>query len=151
MNENRNLFDDDVLLEVLGEALNEVEPLPDDLCATVFAAAFSSRDLNAELAELISDSALAAVGVRDDSGGERLLSFAAAGMLIDLDFTGHDVISGVIAPSADATATLETADGLVPLAVDDLGRFTARTTSRRLRVSISRRDQSRVVTQWVTR
>lgn len=150
MNENRNLFDDDVLLDVLAETLDETEPLRRDLIEAVQSAAFTSRDLNAELADLVSDSALSGAGVRDD-GGERLLSFAASAMTIDVDLTGDDVVSGVIAPSLDVTATLETSDGLLPLAVDDLGRFTTRTTSRRLRVIIARRDQPRVVTEWMSR
>jgi hypothetical protein len=150
MNENRNLFDDDVLLAVLGEALDEVEPLREDFAAAVSSAAFTSRDLNAELAALVSDSLTAGAGVRDDSG-ERVLSFAAGEVTIDLDLTGDGVIHGVIDPIDDSTATLETAEGPIPLAVDDLGRFTARTTSRRLRVSVARGDQPRVVTVWVTR
>jgi len=149
MSDDRNLLDDAVLIELLAETLDEMEPLRPELIDAVQSAAFTSRDLNAELADLVSDSAVSA-SVRDD-GGERLLSFAASGMTIDVDLMGDDVVSGVIAPSLDATVTLETSDGHIPLAVDDLGRFVTRTTSRRLRVRIVRNNEAPVVTQWVIR
>ena len=65
-NSNPDLNDDDVLMSLLGETLDEAEPLSDEFVWTVADAAFELRRLDAVLADMTFDSMLRDGGTRSD-------------------------------------------------------------------------------------
>jgi len=103
------------------------EPVPAELHRAAVDA-FSWRDIDAEIAELIYDSLLdtdAASLVRGPAD-QRLVSFAIGGLTIDLEVTsagpGRTVI-GQIAPPQRATVDIRHPQDTVTVEADDLGRF----------------------------
>ena len=107
--------------------LDPVPPLLDDAAR----AAFGWRTVDAEIAELLRDSADAtddaALLVRS-GGGPRQLSFESPQLGIEIEVTETGPrerrLAGQLLPPADATVTVER-PGQEPLSVqaDDLGRF----------------------------
>ncbi len=149
--------DDEQLLAWLGALAAVVDPEPVEL-RELGRAAFTVRRIDAELAELVSDSALLGGLVRSAGSGPRLLSFAAGDLVIELQVDeapaglgALGVIDGLEQPvPADARVDLETADARVlssPL--DELGRFGFTTVPAglvRARVVAGELD---VTTAWV--
>ena len=118
---------DDELEAELRRLAAQREPLPAQLHQAAVAA-FSWRDIDAEIAELIYDSLLdtdAASLVRGPAD-QRLVSFAAGGMTIDLEVTsagpGRTVL-GQIVPPQRATVDIRHPQDTVTVEADDLGRF----------------------------
>lgn len=124
------LPDDQELLRRLGPIARKVDPVP-DLVADLARAAFSFRNLDAELAALVDDSADVLVPVRGPDLAERLLEFAAAELRIELqlsDVGGHRSMLGQVHEVSDAagvTVVAESSSGLAtaPTPVDAQGRF----------------------------
>jgi hypothetical protein len=146
MSDDRDPMDDDVLLRALGDVLDADEPFPAPL-RDVEAAAFASRRLDDELAELLYDTAAEPAGVRGDDG-PRTLSFAAGDHVIDVELH-DDGLVGQISPP-DAVLLLDGPDGEAALEPDRLGRFTAVAPIGRLRFVIGAASR-RIVTPWVFR
>jgi hypothetical protein len=107
------------------------EPLPPPLLAAA-SASLSWRDPDAALAELVLDSAVdgAASGVRssvDDPAGEpRLLSFALADLVIDVELTADGqrvALIGQVSRPEPATIEVRHPGGTRSDQTDQLGRF----------------------------
>ncbi len=98
-------LDDDELMALLGEAVAE-EAAVSDRRRTAAKAAFTWRSVDAELAELLHDSALdAGAAVRSASGGEaRTLSFGHSGLTLEVEIDGETLLGQVIGTGSAASA-----------------------------------------------
>src|SRR6516165_8212921 len=118
---------DDELEAELRRLAADREPVPAELRQAAVDA-FSWRDIDAEIAELVYDSLLdadAAALVRGPAD-QRLVSFAVGGLTIDLEVTstGHGrTVMGQIAPPQRATVDIRHPRDTVTVEADDLGRF----------------------------
>ncbi len=110
-------FNDDELMAELAAAVEE-ETAVSDRRRTAAHDAFTWRTVDAELAELLHDSALdAGAAVRSGSGadgGPRMLSFRRAAVTLEVEIDGDAVLGEVIDESegdtAPATVTLQRPD-----------------------------------------
>jgi hypothetical protein len=118
---------DEAMLLRLGRVAESVDPAP-AIVYEVGRAAFAMRRLDAELAELVGDSALETAGVRGD-GQARLLTFQAGELLIELQVTPSGDHCGVLGqvvppPSSGGFVRLEVQAGVALSAgLDDAGGF----------------------------
>jgi hypothetical protein len=149
------------LLAELRSVLGRVDPVPTDV--TQFAqAALGWRRLDADLAELLADSALetdSTALTRSGAPGSRWLTFQAADLVIDVEIRtdgASRTLLGQLAPApAAATVEVQASDGSVTTsaATDALGRFrlTFEADGRvRLRVLRSGPPAAPVETSWLT-
>jgi hypothetical protein len=145
-----NELDDERLLAALGEVLAADEPLAADTAALVEREAFAFRSVDAELAELLYDTAVEEVaGVR--GGGPRSLSFAIAGHELDVELQPDDTIVGRVSPP-DVDVSVESPSGTLDVQLDRLGRFIAAVPGTRLRFLLSAAASARrIVTPWIFR
>jgi len=103
------------------------DPVPAELRQAAVDA-FSWRDIDAEIAELVYDSLLdfdEASLVRGPAG-QRLVSFAVGGMTIDVEVTSTGTgrtVMGQIVPPQRATVDIRHPRDMVTVEADDLGRF----------------------------
>ena len=138
---------DDQLIEELRELFAKDDPVPPLVLETA-KASLGWRRLDAELAELLSDSALDAQGELALARGTaqiRSVSFSAGRLTIDLEVQGEGSerrLLGQLGPPAGATLELQLDDAAtapVAITVDELGRFRAPlpdATRFRLRVGV---------------
>lgn len=122
MTQERDLGDARIL-ELLGSALVEADPVPEDV--TAFAvAAFSWRDIEAELAEISFDSLDEAElsGVRGPND-VRMLSFETPDLGLDFEYRTGGRLVGQIDPPQAATIELHQGGEVATVEADDLGRF----------------------------
>lgn len=138
----------------------EVDPLP-PLVTEAAKAALGWRRLDAELAELLSDSAFEQESLALARGAEasaRSLTFTAPQLTIDVEIRedeGARVLLGQLTPPATLTIEIQTVDERV-LSVDSdqLGRFRASLPTPgplRLRVvDPSRASGAAIETSWIT-
>ncbi len=134
---------DDELMDELRVAMDEYDPVPDHLVQ--FAkAAFSLRTLDADLAELLEDEALA--GVRSAATPE-LLTFVVGDHSIELDLAG-DRVEGQLVPPGPADVVIERAGANdVTVTADDRGRFAFERPAGPVRL-VTAIDGQSVVTDW---
>jgi hypothetical protein len=141
-------YGDDELLALLAGTLDGDDPVP-AVAQAHARAAFTWMGIDAELAELAFDSALAAStrsGVTD-----RHLSFASANFEIEVLVTGGGTgrIIGQLVPEGRATVELHGSAGVELTESDDDGRFGFEVApSGPLRLLV-RRDGDLVVSSWV--
>jgi hypothetical protein len=107
------------------------------------------RDLDAELARLVHDSALeVAVADRRATTGARTLVFESRAVSVEIEVTDEGMV-GQVVPRSAAEVVVEASDGTrTPVDVDELGCFTAAVPSRgllRLRIDA---DGAPTVTEW---
>jgi hypothetical protein len=107
-------WDDDELMAELAAAVEE-EAAVSDRRRDAARAAFTWRTVDAELAELLHDSALdAGAAVRSGAEGPRMLSFRRAAVTLEVEVDGDSVLGEVIDDhddaSAPATVTLQRPD-----------------------------------------
>ncbi len=122
-------MDDDPLLVELGELLTRVDPIPSDVTLAA-RSALAWRRMDAELAELLEDSAVdeeALAGVRSGAGGWRSLTFATPdGVTIEVE-VAHErrkrAITGQIIPACAARIVVRFPGSEMELRADELGRF----------------------------
>jgi hypothetical protein len=147
---DRDLDDDDFLLSLLGETLDETEPLSDELVATVADAAFELRRLDAELADMIFDSEMSVSGTRGDDTARNVV-FSKNGVEVELEIEadGH-TLHGLVTP-ADTTCEIETQLGIQTIEVDDVGRFDLIVVARQFRLIMTPPTGPRIATPWVFR
>lgn len=114
------------LLAALRDAWDQVDPVP----AFVLEAArgaFAWRDIDTELAELVSDSRLEETSVRG-LDGPRLLTFTAGGLTVEVEVAvtpgGRDIV-GQRVPPQPATVTIRCNGPDRVVDADELGRFSA--------------------------
>ncbi len=119
---------DDELLARLAATLRGAEEPPSHV-SEVARLSFGLRDLDAQLAELVADSAVdAPAAVRSAGAGPRLLTFASGGTELEVQVTragdGWDLV-GQVVPPGPAVVRMEPAAGAgaVDADADELGRF----------------------------
>jgi hypothetical protein len=154
-----DLGDDDVLLDLLGDALTEADPVPPEAIEMALALA-SLNDVDAELATLVADTLVDSdvVLFRHDvtmeplSGpSDRLVSFTTPQLSLDVDLPAHTpTLVGVITPPGAVDLEVETQAGIVSGRSDDLGRFTVDLPPGPCRLRIHAPGGT-VVTPWITR
>lgn len=147
-------LDDDSLLEELADLLRRADPVPHAVLEAA-RAAIEWRDLDAELAALVADSArhpddrLALVrGV----GGPRTLSFSAGAFAIELEVavsgTGRSLV-GQLVPPAKALLEVFHPGGRTEADSDELGRFAVDwIPAGPMMLRCSPADGRAVVTEW---
>lgn len=146
-------MDDDDLLAVLGDALRAREPVGDQVLAAA-RGAFAFRELDAELAALLDDSATAdaLAGFRSATSDIRHLTFGTETLTVDVDLDGGDLV-GQVTPARPGVATVVTPGGAVGAPIDEDGLFTVAAPGRgplRLHLALEG-DPSPVVTAWFGR
>lgn len=116
---------DDELLAELGDALRIADPVP-PLLTELVKTGHGLRTIDAELAELVFDSAVdELVGVRSETE-TREVTFRAPGLEIEVAVVSEDRrrIVGQLVPPQQAVIVLQHGDGSTQVESDTLGRFT---------------------------
>jgi hypothetical protein len=141
------------LLDRLGLALRAEDPVPERVLAGA-RVAFTWRTIDAELAELVFDSATELTGVRggvEDTA--RQVTFQAPGVEIEVMVIddGSRRIVGQLVPPRDVTVQLTTADAVRDTRTDAVGRFTFQdVASGPVRLSVlGDGDEGVIHTEWV--
>jgi hypothetical protein len=120
---------DDELLQELRAVVSRIDPTPPEVVAAA-RAGFIWRTIDAELAELTSDSVLDAdrmAAVRGVAAPE-LLTFESAGLKVEVETTtGADGVRllGQLVPAQPGSIEVRHGGGTVTVDADDMGRFTA--------------------------
>ena len=121
--------DDTELEQQLRLVAARFEPVPPDLMRTAVGA-YTWRTIDADLAELVFDSAVdhdEAALVRGTQQ-ERLLSFRSGGLTIDVEVTctgSQRSLLGQLVPPQRAAIEIRQGDDVSTVAADELGRFSA--------------------------
>lgn len=149
--------DDDALLAELGGLFARVDPVPAEVTLAA-RSALAWRRMDAELAELLHDSALEAeplAGVRGTRSGWRTLTFETSdGLSIEIEVTGERSkrsLMGQIVPPGPARIVVRLPGADIATRADDLGRFQAsdlRPGPVSVRCELS--DGRAIETGWVT-
>jgi hypothetical protein len=144
--------DDDELLSRLGPVLAAVDPVP-PLVTAAARSAWELRALDAELAELVRDSADESAGLAGVRGvsAPRLLTFEVAGGSLEVEVSGSGARRRLVGQVSGAPVTglvLEVPGERTPWPVDEQGRFSGEAPAGpfRLRVQLAGRE---VATSWV--
>jgi hypothetical protein len=113
--------DDTQLLQRLGGIAVQADPVP-ELVSQLGRAAFSLRQLDAELAELVGDSDVVLPGVRSSGSALRLLTFETEAVGVEVQLSGTSLLGQVSAPAS--AVRLETASLEVnAVSPDEFGNF----------------------------
>jgi hypothetical protein len=143
----------DTLLRELGRIAAVVDPVP-ELVYALGRAALELRRFDAELAELVDDSALdetPLAWVRGDAG-VRMLFYQGGDIGVELHVTRHDGWSsalGQVTGHHYASVRVEAPDRDLTVPVDDLGRFDVDELPGRLfRLHLVDPDRPTVITGW---
>jgi hypothetical protein len=144
--------DDNELLAALRHGLAQSDPVPADV-AEFARAAFTWREIDAELAELDFDSIdddKELSGVRS-SLTARMLSFQAGRWMLDIEYDeASGRLIGAISPPDAYTIELHTAGAFFTAQSDEVGRFTAEGVIRGPLGMVLRFSDGQVIkTQWV--
>jgi len=146
---------DDELMDELRNMLRRTDPVPPEV--TEFAqAALGWRRLDADLAELLADSALESDRLALARGGEgRWLTFRADDLTIDVeiqaDGKARTLLGQLAPPPAAATIEVQSTGGTVVASAegDTLGRFRLTLESDgHVRLRVLREGASPVETSW---
>jgi hypothetical protein len=115
---------DDQLIATLGAAIQHADPVPEHVLAGA-RAAFTWRTIDAELAELVFDSATELTGVRSENMA-RQVTFQAPGVEIEVMVieNGQRRIVGQLVPPSAVTVQLAAGESVTETQTDELGRFT---------------------------
>ena len=150
---------DDPLLEELRDYFARVDPVPPTVTEAA-RAVLGWRRLDADLAELLSDSTLEPQGLaltRGTGGPARSVSFSAGELAIDIEVHEDGArreLLGQLSPPSSARIEIQAADGADPAATetDSLGRFRvgiASPGSIRLRVTGRGAGGRPIETSWI--
>jgi hypothetical protein len=121
-------WSDDELLARLAEAQAEAETVPRDFIEAG-KAAYAWRNIDAELAELVYDSALEAhsgATVRAEQAHLRALTFTSSALTIEIEVTGEALLGQVIPLQAGEVEVITPAGSTQVELIDDVGCFTIR-------------------------
>jgi hypothetical protein len=149
--------DDSALEDELRLLAARLDPVPPELVQGAIDA-FSWRDIDTELAELVFDSLLDADQATLVRGPEerRMVSFKTAELTVDLEVlatgAGRDVM-GQISPPQAAAVEIRQRAGTVTADADELGRFSSaslRAGPMSMRVSPAGGGRPPVVTDWLS-
>ena len=116
---------------------------------------FTWRTVDAELAELVADSAQAAGAalVRSGTPRVRLLTFTAGELRLELELLVEGAerrVVGEVVPGGRARITVEHLDGSLTEDTDEFGRFlVAGVPAGRIRVRCAPADGAALVTPWL--
>jgi hypothetical protein len=157
---SQDLDPDERLIAGLRDFFAEVDPVP-PLVSETAKASLGWRRLDADLAELLSDSALEEEPFALARGGDapaRAVTFSSSALTIDVEVHVDDqarTLLGQLSPPAAASIEVQTtAESVVSGEADELGRFRVRLPSGgpiRLRVLAGDGDAtSPVETSWIT-
>lgn len=157
---NEHVDPDEPLVAELRDLFAQADPVP-PLVTDVAKASLGWRRLDAELAELLSDSALeegSLAGARGAGAPVRSVSFSAGTKTIDVEVHidgQHRMLLGQIAPPANARIEIQTAENITVTSVqsDSLGRFRAQLQAGgiiRLLVSDGPDSSPQIETSWIT-
>ncbi len=116
---------DDELIQLLGEALQQSDPIPDRALEGA-KAAFTWISIDRELLEITSDSSLVGAGMRGVGDEGRFVVMEADGMTIEIEIGLPPAarVVGQILPAASAAVSAVSAAGQkLSVDTDDLGRF----------------------------
>ncbi len=139
---------DDTMLDRIGEAFDDVDPIPERL-SDAARAAFGWRRADAELAELLFDSANDdLVGVRGNSSERRSFRFGAADHVIRVHLTAETMIV-MIEPPLAVPCRVVGEDGSVEDRTDEYGELAVDAPDFPVRVEVDLPGGT-VVTPWIT-
>lgn len=153
----RAVLSDDALIADLRRIAAAMDGPPAS-AADVAQVAFLSRDIDGELAVLITDSRRAedfepARAYPEPGQGSWLLSFEGGGVRIDMEVAERADRLALIGQFTGAgdECVLETVSGQRPLAVDVLGRFVIEDLNHgRIRLRCRSAEGTPITTTWVT-
>jgi hypothetical protein len=148
--------EDDPLLGELRSLFAHNDPVP-ALVTTTAKASLGWRRLDADLAELLSDS-LDAESYALARGGAtvRSVSFAAGALTIEIEIRGdgaQQTLLGQLSPIAETTIEVQTASEPEPAAVrsDQFGRFRATVAAgNSIRLRVATGDPGWIETSWIS-
>jgi hypothetical protein len=145
--------EDDELTAELGRAMRAAAEVPAGFVAAG-KAAFTWRNVDAELAALGHDSATGAAlaGTRAERATLRALTFVASRLTIELEVTA-DALLGQLVPPQPGQIELQQRDGAKRVAtVDELGWFVFHGSVPKgmCRLRLTAADGSTVLTEWTT-
>jgi len=152
---------DESLVSELRQYFERVDPVP-PLVIEAAKVALGWQRLDADLAELLTDSALEAeslAGVRGASADVRSVSFGAGELTIELEIRVEGagrMLLGLVSPPSIATIEIQSTDGdaVTVTETDRLGRFRAQLPAGgniRLRLLPGEPDSAQPVeTSWIT-
>lgn len=151
MNDFNTSKEDDQILAKLRAGLSQSDSVPSDV--TEFAkAAFSWRNIDAELAELDFDSVDEDLpsGVRSSTTA-RMVSFQVGKWMLDIEYDeASGRLMGHIAPESPYTVELHTAGALFSVESDEVGRFEAAGIAPGPISMVLRFNDGEVIkTQWI--
>ncbi len=142
---------DELLQAELRSAIEQHDPVP-PAAVEAARAAFAWRTFDAEVAELLFDSA------RDDviaavrgSGSDRLLSFEGDELAVELGVTGlgeQRTLTGQIDPPARMSVEVRSLEGSTMLETDGLGRFSFGIATGPVSLRVLRGDGPPLQTPW---
>lgn len=123
---DRLLDDEAELLSRLARMARRADPVPPDVIAAAMGS-FTFRTIDAELAELVYDSAMEQVGLAGvRGGGARQLTFEGPGLAVEVEVLGSGGrIVGQLVPPQPALVEVRHGGGSVTVRADELGRFHA--------------------------
>jgi hypothetical protein len=143
----------DPTFATLRNVIDRADPVPQAVVDAA-RAAYTWRTIDAELAELTADSALAAAGVRSSSA-PRLLTFEGDGVEVEVEVaqtgsTRH--LSGQLVPVGPAQVTVRWPGGTRETAADDLGRFAVEgVPAGSVSLAVVRAGaEHQIVTSWIS-
>jgi hypothetical protein len=147
------------LLAELRSVIGRADPIPDAVVAAA-RASFAWRTIDAELAELVADSAdtaarsSSAVGATRAGAAPRLLTFEAAALTVEVEVaeTGDTRrLVGQLVPVGAADVTVRWSGGTRTASADEFGRFAVDDIpAGPISLAVARTDAATpVVTSWV--
>jgi hypothetical protein len=140
--------DDDFLARIDDAFEHSLDPIPDRL-TVVAREAFGWRLADAELAELLFDSANDELaGVRGISMQRRSFRFASGNFVIRVHLTSASMIV-MIEPPMSVTCTVATSDAITEHRTDELGEIVIDAPELPVRLEVDL-PSGRVVTPWIT-
>ena len=142
---------DELLLAELRAAVEQHDPVP-AVAIEAARAAFAWRTFDAEVAELLFDSARddELAGVRG-AGSDRLLSFEGEALAVELGVTGlgqQRTLTGQIDPPARTSVEVRSLQGSTMLETDGLGRFSFGIATGPVSLRVLRGDGPPLETPW---
>lgn len=139
---------DNSMLDRIGQAFDELDPIPDHL-ADAARAAFAWRRADAELADLLFDSANdELVGVRGTSSDRRSFRFGTKDYVIRVHLTAETMIV-MVEPPLSVPCRVAGEEGSVEHRTDEYGEFAVDAPDFPVRVEVDL-PEGTVVTPWIT-
>lgn len=143
--------DNDQLQDLLAQALRSADPVPEHVTRAA-REAYTWRTIDAELAELVFDSAKQEpIGVRSGEAS-RQVTFRAPGVEIEMMVMAEGTrrLVGQLVPPQQAVVELRRGESVRETATDGLGRFSfVDVPTGPIQVAVVASDVSRVVTEWM--